>query len=70
MSTGSKLSVESSLGIFNEAAFASIDWAVWAAKSYVGALSALGSWLTRPHVDRYGLRLIIPLTDQYDYYVG
>ncbi|KAK4701098.1 mannan endo-1,4-beta-mannosidase, partial [Phenoliferia sp. Uapishka_3] len=51
VSYGTSLSVQPSLGTTNEAAFASIDWAVWAAKSY-------------------GLRLIIPVTDQYDYYVS
>ncbi|KAL8276477.1 hypothetical protein RQP46_011127 [Phenoliferia psychrophenolica] len=51
VSVGSSLSVQPSLNVTNEAAFAAIDWAVWAAKSY-------------------GLRLILPLTDQYDYYHG
>ena len=51
VSTGSPLSVEPSLGVFNENALRVIDFAVFAARSY-------------------GIRLIIPLTDQYAYYHG
>lgn len=35
VSVGTALSVQPSLGVFNEEAFAAIDWAVWAAKSCV-----------------------------------
>lgn len=51
VSVGHPLTVNPSLGIFNEEALARIDYAVWAAGTY-------------------GLRLIIPLCDSYDYYHG
>ena len=51
VSTGSSLTVEPSLGIFNENALRVMDFAVFAARSY-------------------GIRLVLPLTDQYAYYHG
>jgi hypothetical protein len=51
VSTGNSLSVEPSLNTFNDAAFASIDYAVATAS-------------------KLGIRLIIPLTDNYSYYEG
>lgn len=51
ISYGNALSVENSLGTFNERAFESIDYALWAAR-------------------QYGLHLIIPLAEHYDYYHG
>jgi mannan endo-1,4-beta-mannosidase len=51
VSTGNPLSVMPSLGVVNQKAFESIDWAVYQAR-------------------QYGLRLMVPLTDNYDYYHG
>ncbi|RKU42830.1 hypothetical protein DL546_006463 [Coniochaeta pulveracea] len=51
VSTGNPLSVMPSLGVVNQQAFESIDWAVYQAR-------------------QYGLRLMVPLTDNYDYYHG
>lgn len=51
ISFGTALSVENALGQYKEEAFAAIDWALWAAKSY-------------------GVRLIVPLVDQFDYFHG
>jgi mannan endo-1,4-beta-mannosidase len=51
ISTGNPLSVEPSLGVFNDKAFASIDYAIY-------------------HAGLLGLRLVIPLTDYWDYYLG
>jgi mannan endo-1,4-beta-mannosidase len=51
VSTGNKLSLEPSLGHFNDQAFESIDYAVASAS-------------------RHGIRLLIPLTDNYHYYSG
>lgn len=48
---GNPLSVMPELGVINEAAFESIDWAVYQA-------------------GLYGIRLMIPLMDNYDYYHG
>ena len=51
VSVGSPRSLEPTLGTFNDAAFASIDYAVYDAR-------------------RYGVRLMIPLTDEWHYYHG
>ena len=51
VSVGSPRSLEPTLGTFNNAAFASIDYAVYDAR-------------------RYGMRLMIPLTDEWHYYHG
>ncbi|WP_375484349.1 hypothetical protein [uncultured Jatrophihabitans sp.] len=51
VSVGSPRSLEPTLGHFNDAAFASIDYAVADAR-------------------RYGVRLMIPLTDEWHYYHG
>lgn len=51
VSVGNPLSLMPSLGTFNDAAFDSIDWAIFQAREH-------------------GLRLFIPLTDNYDYYHG
>lgn len=51
VSTGNALSVEPSLGTFNDSAFAAIDYAIASAS-------------------KNGIRLIIPLTDDYAYYHG
>jgi mannan endo-1,4-beta-mannosidase len=51
ISTGSPLSVEPSLGVFNQTALQHIDYFVAQAQAY-------------------GIRLVIPLTDNYDYYLG
>lgn len=51
VSTGNPLSVMPTLGEVNEAAFDTIDWAVYQAR-------------------QYGLRLMVPLTDNFDYYHG
>jgi mannan endo-1,4-beta-mannosidase len=51
VSTGNPLSLMPSLGVINEQAFESIDWAVYQAR-------------------QYGIRLMVPLVDNYDYYHG
>ncbi|OIW35427.1 glycoside hydrolase, partial [Coniochaeta ligniaria NRRL 30616] len=51
VSTGNPLSVMPTLGVVNEQAFDSIDWAVYQAR-------------------QYGIRLLVPLTDNFDYYHG
>ncbi|KAF4627128.1 hypothetical protein G7Y89_g11026 [Cudoniella acicularis] len=51
ISVGSPLSLMPSLGVFNEAAFEPMDWAIFQAR-------------------QHGLRIIAPLTDDYDYYHG
>lgn len=51
ISTGSSLSVEPSLGTFNQAALRHIDYFIAQAK-------------------KDGIRLVIPLTDTFDYYLG
>lgn len=51
VSVGHPLSINPSLGVFNEEALRRVDYAVYAAGTY-------------------GLRLIIPLTDNWDYYHG
>ncbi|KAK6865885.1 glycoside hydrolase [Apiospora arundinis] len=51
ISLGNPLSVMPAPGAVNEAAFASIDWAVYQA-------------------GRYGIRLMVPLIDNFDYYHG
>ena len=51
VSTGNPLSVMPTLGVVNEQAFDSIDWAVYQAREY-------------------GIRLLVPLTDNFDYYHG
>lgn len=51
VSTGNPLSVMPMLGVVNEQAFDSIDWAVYQAR-------------------QYGIRLLVPLTDNFDYYHG
>lgn len=51
VSTGNPLSVMPSLGVINEQAFDSIDWAVYQAR-------------------QHGIRLMVPLTDNFDYYHG
>lgn len=51
VSVGNPLSVEPELGVFNEAAFDTIDWSVYQAREH-------------------GLRILAPLTDNYDYYHG
>lgn len=51
ISTGNPLSLEPSLGHFNDQAFDAIDYAVASAS-------------------RHGIRLLIPLTDNYHYYSG
>ncbi|KAI0136507.1 glycoside hydrolase [Xylariales sp. AK1849] len=48
---GNPLTVMPQLGVINEAAFESIDWAVYQA-------------------GLYGIRLMVPLTDNWDYYHG
>lgn len=51
VSTGGALSLEPSLGHFNDQAFAAIDYAILSARSH-------------------GIRLLVPLTDNYHYYSG
>ncbi|KAK8089614.1 glycoside hydrolase, partial [Apiospora hydei] len=51
ISLGNPLSVMPAPGVLNEAAFASIDWAVYQA-------------------GQYGIRLMVPLIDNFDYYHG
>ncbi|KAI0593890.1 glycoside hydrolase superfamily [Biscogniauxia sp. FL1348] len=51
VSTGNPLSVIPEPGVVNEAAFETIDWAVYQAA-------------------QYGIRLLVPLVDNYDYYHG
>ncbi|TVY47505.1 Mannan endo-1,4-beta-mannosidase [Lachnellula occidentalis] len=51
VSTGNPLSLMPSLGVYNEDAFKTIDWAVFQAR-------------------QHGLRIMAPLTDDYDYYHG
>lgn len=51
VSVGNPLSLMPKLGVYNEQAFESIDWAVWQAR-------------------QHGLRIMAPLTDNYDYYHG
>lgn len=51
VSVGNPLSLEPQLGVFNDAAFDTIDWSVFQAR-------------------QHGLRIMAPLTDNYDYYHG
>ncbi|KAI1083203.1 glycoside hydrolase family 5 protein [Whalleya microplaca] len=51
ISTGNPLSLVPDPGVVNEAAFETIDWAVYQA-------------------GEYGIRLLVPLVDNYDYYHG
>ena len=51
ISLGNALSIEPTLGNFNDEAFDIIDYTLFAAREY-------------------GLRVIIPLMDEYDYYTG
>jgi mannan endo-1,4-beta-mannosidase len=51
ISTGGHLSLEPSLGRFNETAFEAIDYAIFSAH-------------------QHGIRLLVPLTDNYHYYNG
>ncbi|KAG0649670.1 hypothetical protein D0Z07_3947 [Hyphodiscus hymeniophilus] len=51
VSVGNPLSLMPALGVYNQQAFESIDWAVWQAR-------------------QHGLRIIAPLTDDYNYYHG
>lgn len=51
ISVGKSLTIEPTLGTFNDAAFDIIDYALFCAREY-------------------GLRVIIPFTDNYDYYHG
>ncbi|KAL9121848.1 MAG: hypothetical protein Q9187_001595 [Circinaria calcarea] len=51
VSVGNPLSVMPALGVYNEQAFATIDWSIFQAR-------------------QHGLRIVVPLTDNYDYYHG
>ncbi|KAN0116921.1 glycoside hydrolase family 5 protein [Hyaloscypha variabilis] len=51
VSVGNPLSLSPSLGVYNDAAFEPIDWAIFQAR-------------------QHGLRIMAPLTDNYDYYHG
>lgn len=51
VSVGNPLSLSPDVGVYNDAAFEPMDWAIWQAR-------------------QHGLRLMIPLTDNYDYYHG
>ncbi|RDL42136.1 Glycoside hydrolase family 5 protein [Venustampulla echinocandica] len=51
VSVGNPLSLMPSLGVYNDAAFEPMDWAVFQAR-------------------QHGLRILPPLTDDYDYYHG
>ncbi|KAH8747880.1 glycoside hydrolase superfamily [Hyaloscypha finlandica] len=51
VSVGNPLSLSPSLGVYNDAAFEPMDWAVFQAR-------------------QHGLRIMVPLTDNYDYYHG
>lgn len=74
ISYGTPLSIENALGVFKpdgDPAWDALDWAVFAAKQCVQlVVDRFSTPRLTVCAHRYGLRLVLPLTDQYDYYHG